>query len=269
MNMHEMGQVFAYLLKYRCAESKIRKNRSHRPGETDIVDILESSEADTIQLFHEFLSGQGLQLREYRDTDFKGIPNGGRVWLLMRNPTERVTPYLGADRIHQIMSLRENEARLTTSTWFLHIWMMYLALVYTRHGRGVSQISEYQDAIFTKSQLIDAVESHIENIRKIGTDKGAEETVFAILDASKGRDIARRVRGFIDLMLSAGLIESIDDDVFQQTLLGAAEFAESYGRTMRHYLNIEDDSMESLVNVTSILTAGAEEKNEDLDNVSD
>jgi len=269
MNMHEMGQVFAYLLKYRCVESKIRKHRSHRPGETDIVEILKSSEPDSIQLFHEFLSGQGLQLREYRDTDFKGIPNGGRVWLLMRNPTEAITPYLGTERLHQIMSLRENEARLTTSTWFLHIWLMYLALVYTRLGRGVSQISEYQDAIFTKLQLIESVESHIESIRKIGIDKGAEETVFAILDSSKGRDVARRVRGFIDLMLSAGLIETIDDDVYQQTLLGAAEFAESYGRTMRHYLKIKEDSMESLVNITSILTAGAEEKNEDLENVPD
>lgn len=270
MNMHDMGQVFSYLLKYRVIESKTRDRRVHRPGETDIVAIMQSCEPDAIVSFHEFLDGQGMQLREYRDTDFKGIPNGGRVWLLMRNPTATIPPYLSTERLHQLMALREDENRLTTSIWFLHIWLMYLALVYTRLGRGVSQISEYQDAIFTKIQLIESVESHVENVRKIGIEKGAEETVFSILDSCKGGAVSRRVRAFIELMLTASLIERIEDDVYQQTLLGAAEFSESYGRTMRHYLNIDESALSGLVNISNILTAAtSEESKEELADVID
>lgn len=261
MNMVEMGQVFAYLLKYRYVESKSRERKKSRSGEGDVAAILQSSSPDSLASFQEFLDGQGLQLREYRDTDFKGIPPGGRVWLMMRSPTGSVAPYLGIERLHQMMALRDNESRTTTSTWFLHVWLLYLALVYTRLGRGVTEISKYQDAVFTKTQLVEAVVSHLEQIRKIGVDKGAEETVFAILDAAKGGDVDRRVSAFLDLMRDAALVISIDSDTYQQTLLGAAEFAECYGRTLQHYLRIDNDSTDSLANVANILTASSSDKN--------
>ncbi len=270
MNMAEMGQVFAYLLKYRYVESKTGDRKKHRPGEGDIAGILQSCSPESFESFQEFLDGHGLQLRECRDTDFKGIPPGGRIWLLMRNPTGVVAPYIGADRLHQMMALRENESRLTTSTWFLHVWLMYLALTYTRLGRGVAEVSQYQDAVFTKTQLVEAVESHLEQVRQIGVDKGAEETVFAILDAAKGGEIDRRVSFFLDLMRESALIENIESDTYQQTLLGAAEFSESYGRTLQHYLHIEEGVTDGLENVASILTANSPEENrEDPANVSD
>lgn len=263
MDMNEMGKVFSYLLKYRVVESNPRGRRSSRPGEPEMARLLLSSDPDSLKAFDDFLGGQGLQLREYRDTDFKGIPVGGRVWLLMRSATEAVPAYLGVERIVQALSLRENEPRLTANTWFLHIWLMYLALVYTRLGRGVSQVSDYVDTSFTKDQLLDAVAQHVENVRQIGVDKGAEEKVFAILDAAKGGDIGRRVRGFLDLMCDAGLIELAEEDTYQQTLLGAAEFAESYGRTLRHYLNIDEGALDSLVNVANTLTGTAPEEREE------
>ncbi|MEW8507226.1 MAG: hypothetical protein AB2598_11010 [Candidatus Thiodiazotropha sp.] len=261
MNMIEMGQVFAYLLKYRYVESKSGDQKRHRPGEGDIAAILQSCSPEAFESFQQFLDGHGLQLREYRDTDFKGIAPGGRIWLMMRNPTGVVAPYMGVDRLHQMMALRENESRLTTSTWFLHVWLMYLALIYTRLGRGVAEVSKYQDAVFTKTQLVEAVVSHLEQVRRIGVDKGAEETVFAILDAAKGGEVDRRVNSFLDLMRDAALIVSIDSDTYQQTLLGAAEFSESYGRTLQHYLHIEEGGVDGLENVTNILMADSPEEN--------
>jgi len=42
MNMVEMGQVIAYLLKYRYVESKTGKRKKHRQGEGEIAGILKS-----------------------------------------------------------------------------------------------------------------------------------------------------------------------------------------------------------------------------------
>lgn len=254
--MTEMGQVYAYLLKHRTIESR-PSGRSSRPDEGDVANLLRHCDPDRLRDFQKFLEGQGLQLREYRDTDFKGIRSGGQVWVLMRRPGTSVPPYLGSEALHRDMALRDGESRLTTGTWFLHIWLQYLSLIYTRLGRGVSQVSEYQDAVFTEEQLIGAVEGHIETVRKIGVSSGAEEAVFSILDTAKGKDIAKRVKAFIGLMLKGNLIESSEQDTYRQTLLGAAEFAESFGRTMRHYLNIQEGTEDSLVNINDTLTVAS------------
>jgi len=251
MDLAEMGLAFQFLLKYRIAESKPMSRRRMRSGESEVVSILRLADIDGIEEFNEFLSPQGLQLREYADTDFGSIPVGGRVWIMVRHPEGTPPEYMTTKRIYECMRLRENESKESNNIWFLHIWLIYLSLIYTRPGRGVSQVSDFKDAMFLEAQLVEAVSEHIENIRNIGVSQGAAQKVVDVLDAEKGGDIARRVKNFIALFCDSALMIHIGDCEYQQTLLGAIEIAEGYERSMRHYIIPEESVLDNIVNVMS------------------
>ena len=86
MNMTEMGEVYAYLLRHRIAEShpQERRRRSSQTGlasERDITAILKDADEEQLQQLRSFLSGQGLQLAVYDSADYPGIPPGGQVYM--------------------------------------------------------------------------------------------------------------------------------------------------------------------------------------------
>lgn len=249
MNMEEMGRVYQYLLKFRVVESKPVGIKRGIRSDVEFADILMRADHSELERFREFLAGQGLQLLEYDDAHYAGIPVGGRVWLLARDPEKVMPSFLTTSPIVESIRLRDSEPRQTSLVWFLHIWLIYLSLTYTRTGRGVSEVSSYQNSLFPTQALIDAVRDHVESIRNVGIEHGAEEKVFAILDAERGNDISRRVKGFLSLMFESRLIISVGEDEYQQSLLGAVEMANGYDRTMRHYLNIEDAVITNIVNV--------------------
>lgn len=249
MNMEEMGRVYQYLLKFRVVESKPVAARRGSRSDVEYADILTRADHADLERFREFLGGQGLQLLEYDDSYYGGIAAGGRVWLLTRGPEGVMPSFLTTHPITESMRLRDNEPKQTSLVWFLHIWLIYLSLVYTRTGRGISEVSSYQNSLFHIQALIDAVHEHVENIRNIGIERGAEEKVFTILDAERGMDISRRVRSFVTLMTESRLLINVGEDECQQSLLGAVEMAVGYDRTMRHYLRIEDAVLQNIVNI--------------------
>lgn len=244
-----MGQAFHFLQHHRTAESKPMSKRRMRKGESEVVSILRSADIEELEHFNDFLRPQGMQLREYSDTDFGAIPVGGRIWLLVRDPEGQPPEYMSIQCVYEGMRLRDNESRESSYIWFLHIWLIYLSLIYTRPGRGVSQVSDFKDAMFLESQLIDAVSEHIESVRSIGIDKGAPNKILTVLDAEKSGDISRRVKSFITLFCDSGLLIQIGDKEYQQTLLGAIELAEGFDRSMRHYIIPEDSVLNNIKNI--------------------
>jgi len=259
VDISEIGQTYQFLLRQRIAESKPSGRRRMRPGESDVVSILRSADVDGIDQFNDFLRPQGMQIREYTDTDFGAIPVGGKIWLLARHPEGNPPEYMSTKRIYEAIRLRDNESHESGNIWFLHIWLIYLSLIYTRPGRGVSQISDYKDAMFLEKQLIDAVREHIEKVRNIGIDKGATRKVVEVLDSEKGSDVSRRIKGFLSLMCDSGLLIQISDGEYQQTLLGAVEIAEGFDRSMRHYIIPEESVLNNIVNVMAPETEQTDE----------
>lgn len=265
MNLADMGHVFQFLLKYRMVESK-PMNRKSKNGEQQIASILNSYEYDDFENFNAFLMPQGFILKIYDDTTMTGIYIGQKAWILARNPEAQVSKYLSVNKVKEHISIKDNESRETCNIWFLHIWLVYLYITYTMIGRGVSQVSLYGDAFFFEDQLTEAVNEHIEVIRQTGIEKGAEEKVFNVLCDSKGTDVVRRVKGFITIMSISRLIAPHKEEgEFCQTLLGAVELSEGYSRSMTHYLNLKDNTLDNIVNTM----APPENDNESIHNNSE
>lgn len=246
MDMSDIGRVYHYLLKYRSVESKPFQRRS-RDGESVIASILRSASINQLDQLNEFLSPQGFKVIEFDDTT-RGVPIAGRVWVLARSNDEPVSTFMSTERIFSEMNVRGSGTQEESAIWFLHIWLIYLSLVYTRAGRGISEVSSYVDATFSREALEEAVQDHISHIRQMGISEAADSKVIEILDSEKGKDISRRVSAYLKLMCSAGLIYEIDKNEYQQTLLGAYEIAQHYDSSLRIPI---DNTLGSLVNIVA------------------
>jgi len=233
MSWAELGEAHAYLLRHRMVESKPSRRRNK--GESRIAEILtDLDDTETLDQFQDLLIGQGFELVEYRDTQMPGIAPGGRVWMLSRRPDIQPPQYFSRDLVLERMALRPQEAKAATSVWYLHIWLIYLSVVYTDLGRGISEVGEYLRARFPQSILSDAVRQHCE--RLLSARPKSEDidstNVITILTDIQGADIDRRVRSFCSVMTEAGLLEDIDrendETVYRQSLLGALEISRNY-----------------------------------------
>lgn len=253
MEMEEIGRVYHYLLKHRSIESKPQLRKS-RPDETLVATILRSASIDQLERFNEFLAPQGFKLVEFDDTT-RGVATAGRVWILARSSEVAASSFLSTERVYSEMNIRDRDSREESAVWFLHIWLIYLSLIYTRGGRGVSEVSSYVDGTFSREILEESVLEHINHIRQIGVSDGASSKVVAILDAEKGKDVSRRISAFLRLMAAAGLIQEFERNEYQQTLLGAYEIAEHYDKSLRIPI---DNTLDNIVN---IVAPNGEDKN--------
>jgi len=256
MDLNEMGQVHAFLLRYRCIESRPR-TRNSRAGEGDLAAVLIEAGVDGLERINRLLAGQGLELLEYTDTDMPGITTGGRVWILARSADASPPPYFSIEQVMARMKLRD-DTRERAAVWYLHIWLIHLALLYSHKGRAVAAVSGYLDSAFAEETLIDSVHGHIERVRGIGLEAGAEQHVFEILTAEHGQDVRRRVRAFLGLMVDSGLLARSDGGVYEQTLLGAVEIANGFSRSLQHILP-DEDALSNIVNLSEPLAEGGSE----------
>ncbi|WP_232825121.1 hypothetical protein [Salinicola sp. RZ23] len=234
MNMMEMGEVVAYLLRYRTAErvpSGGRKRRAARDGqlsERDVCALIDDAQESEREALRDFLAGQGMRLKVFEAGDYPGIAPGSRFFALLPDPELEQPPLYTRDAVFEALKLRQ-ESRAELALWYLQLWLLLHTLIYTRLNRALSDVSRYQEATFVTRELVELVRDQLEILRGLG--ERAPENSRVLLD-ERGEDIPRRVKAFIDLLVRAGHLdlvrESGDEDVWQQTLLGALE-AEQIG----------------------------------------
>lgn len=237
MNMTEMGEVVAYLLRYRTAERQPgggRKRRAAREGqlaERDVCALIDDALDTERESLRDFLAGQGLRLRVFESGDYPGIAPGSRLYALVPDPELEQPPLYTRDPVFAALRLRQ-ESRAELAQWYLQLWLLLHTLLYTRLNRALSDVSRYQEATFATTELVELLREQLEELRGLGDT--APETSRALLD-ERGEDLARRVKAFIDLQMRAGQLEAVREtvadgngDVWQQTLLGALE-AEQVG----------------------------------------
>ena len=247
MNMTEMGEVYAYLLRHRIAETRAQsgRRRASQTGllsERDAASILKEADEQQMADFRAFLAGQGLLLAIYDSADYPGIPPGGQIYMLLRNPEAQLPAMFSQQQVLQRLKIR-HETKETTAVWFIHLWLLMLGLLYTRANRSLSDVSLYQNAVFSQEELADTLRQHLETIRRCGRDSEAtnepEPRQLTILLAEKGDDINRRVKNFIDVLVDACHLSPRGEKIYQQTLLGALE-VEQTGLSHLHHLIAED-----------------------------
>lgn len=249
MNYHEMGQVVAYLLRYRVIESK-PVHRRHFPGERDLAVVLHTADPKSIDHLQQLLAGQGFLLVAKTDTDYRGIATGEWVWMLVRHAEHNPPPHFSQAPLFLAMKIRPNETNESAGVWFLHLWLLYLSLIYTQRGRGVGEVSGYLDATFEREKFLRLVEHHIEEVRKTHDAGSAEARVAKILTDTKGQSLGRRVNAFLALMCDSALLLETAPGVYQQSLLGAVEIDQSFQRGMG--VLIPDASvLEGIVNIAA------------------
>lgn len=257
MQIEDMGQAYHFLLKHRLVETK-PVNRRARNGEESVAEILRYAAVDELQRFNDFLKPQGLLLVEFGD-EMRSVAKGGKVWVLARHPESMPPQFFTLEPVIAAMRLRDTDSREITVLWFLHIWLIYLSLIYTRHGRGISEVSGFVDATFAQDVLTQAVKDHIEHVRSQGIEESVKSRAVAILDSEKGRDVERRVGAFLRLMCQSGLLIEFGDNAYQQTLLGAYELAKGYGRSLRLPV---DNVLNNIVNLAYGAEAALTEEEE-------
>ncbi|APX93497.1 hypothetical protein BWR19_11445 [Halomonas sp. 1513] len=236
MNMSEMGEVVAYLLRYRSAErapGSGRKRRAAREGqlsERDVCALIDDASDLEREALRDFLAGQGLRLKAFESGDYPGIAPGSRYYALLPDPDLEQPPLYTREPVFEALKLRQ-ESRAELAQWYLQLWLLMHTLLYTRYNRALSDVSRYQEATFASNELLDLLREQLEALRSLG--EAAPEASRALLD-ERGEDLNRRVRAFIDLQARAGLLESPREtlaeegdeaggDIWQQTLLGALE----------------------------------------------
>ncbi|GHA97270.1 hypothetical protein [Modicisalibacter luteus] len=237
MNMTEMGEVVAYLLRYRTAERQPgngRKRRAAREGqlaERDVCALIDDALESEREALRDFLAGQGLRLRVFESGDYPGIAPGSRLYALLPDPELEQPPLYTREPVFDALRLRQ-ESRAELAQWYLQLWLLMQTLLYTRLNRALSDVSRYQEATFATSELVELMREQLETLRAQG--ESAPESSRTLLE-ERGEDIARRARAFIDLQVRAGQLETVRDvrddgenDIWQQTLLGALE-AEQVG----------------------------------------
>ncbi|ABA57220.1 hypothetical protein Noc_0706 [Nitrosococcus oceani ATCC 19707] len=257
MDLNDMGQLHAFLMRYRCIESRPR-SRNLRRNESELASILIESGTEGLEQMNRFLAAQGLDLIEFTDTDMPGITTGGRVWVLARSLEAAPPAYFSIEQVMGRMKLRD-DSREVAAVWYLHIWLIHLALLYSHKGRAVSAVSGYLDSAFEKETLIQCVRDHIERVRGVGLETGAEQRVYQILTDERGTDIPKRVRMFLGLMVDSGLLSRADSGVYEQTLLGAVEIRQNFSRTLQHILP-DEDALSNIVNLSAPVAEKGEEE---------
>lgn len=237
MNMTEMGEVVAYLLRYRSAERTPgggRKRRAAREGqlsERDVCALIDDASDLEREALRDFLAGQGLRLKAFESGDYPGIAPGSRYYALLPDPELEQPPLYTREPVFEALKLRQ-ESRAELAQWYLQLWLLMHTLLYTRYNRALSDVSRYQEATFAGAELVELMRDQLESLRALGEE--APEASRVLLE-ERGEDISRRVRAFIELQVRAGLLESLRDaevganaeesggEVWQQTLLGALE----------------------------------------------
>lgn len=248
MNMTEMGEVVAYLLRYRAVErlpSGGRKRRAARDGqlsERDVCALIDDASDLERENLRDFLAGQGLRLKAFESGDYPGIAPGSRYYALLPDPDMDQPPLYTREPVFDALRLRQ-ESRAELATWYLQLWLLMHTLMYTRYNRALSDVSRYQEATFSGAELLDLLRDQVETLRSLGD--ATNEVQRSLLD-ERGEDLSRRVRAFIDLHVKAGFLESLRDDdplagdVWQQTLLGALESEQIGVHQLEHLQALAD-----------------------------
>lgn len=227
----ELGHVFSFLMENRALRSFAAAGQRLKPQEAEYAKFWAYGATERERAFmDDFLQSQGFKVKRYDSFDMPaGIPEGQFVYLLLRDGTGSLSTWANSEQaVERVRCKYENkpEPKDHARIWLALLWFSMLHLLYARIGRGVSEVSRYQEARFSKDELADIVRETIENQRKLEV----EEPSFvreAILSNGDPK-IPNRVKAFTAYLIEINNLVEIEPGVCQQTLLSAAEMGVNF-----------------------------------------
>lgn len=232
MNNSDLGRVQAYLLRHRYAETKSAR-RSIKQEERDIATMLRDADSSMRTLLDEIFDGQGLELKSFNEFEAAGIQVGATVFVLARKPDSE-PPFLGTEKlITRMMQVRGGVGNNDAKIWFTQLWFVLLDLLYSRKNRSPNSLQDWVETTFVKDIFVDAVKEYInDHVRKIDPSTLRIDAVYKALTGQKEGTVTQLCNAFLDLMADAGLIDSVGQDGYRQTLLFAYEMKINYDRQL-------------------------------------
>lgn len=256
MTPYEMGRISAFLTKHRKIEDRADKRGAQR-DEKDLALVLREASIENMRDLEELMSGQGFTLVTLNSFDIPGIGQGSRVHLLVRR-TDSTCPLLDFNKIVERMAPPNGRA-ITAKIWFTQIWLAHLDILYTQRDRSPKESHQWIEAAFTREILEDAVRDHINShVRRINPNELEISEVYEVLSAEKGTDISRYTKRFLDLMCDSGLLETLQEDVYRQSLLAAIEMKENFDRTLAPLMIDDEADGPGTVKRTTLASAAVE-----------
>ncbi len=253
MNMEEMGQVVAYLLRHRIVETRPASGRSNDEERSVAKILLSMAPEDRLSLGGIF-AGMRLVVVDYDSFSIPALPKNARVFLLARDiaqgdPSSVLAPEIIVDAMRE----KGNESAAEAAAWFVHLWLVHLELIYTDKGRAPSQLQQYAEGMFDFDVFLAKVREHFEDLRQsLDRNEIPANAVFKTFEKSSQAEEDRRCRRFVKLMVDASLLTTIAKDTYQQTLLSAYEIKRNYERGLQQF--VMDASAKKYSLATSILT---------------
>lgn len=236
------GRLTGWLFSHRQIRTRIPKGEYFKEGEKELSLEIRQIEDDERAFLMDYFAFNGFKLIVFGWEEFKGIPEGGQIWTIIRDPLAgNPPPWISEAEARARLSLG-TESKKVTCIWTLVIYLHYLSYAYTLIGRHPSEISRYVDAVFTKNQLFESLKEWLNELAKENSQK---TEITAILTSESEPQLYRRVSKLLDFLKETNCISfSKEDDAYSQTLLGAAEVFEHYDGEIS-YLVPKDEITES------------------------
>lgn len=236
LDLTRISRIEAYLLRCRMLYSRAPEGRRLTDLEADMAGAMQSLGDEEYDLLYQLLRGKGYGLRAH-DATTPGVPRGGQCWLIVREPGYDGPELLTTQRMWKLCALRSDEPKAVTVYWVTFLWFVTMSFLYDRPGRALSEVSEYLTPVFTRDELEAKVREILEELRTAGLHAdGAGAPVAAALlggaeaeRATATKDVKRRVKRFLDMMLEARMLDRLsggDEDIYRQSLLCAEQMAE-------------------------------------------
>jgi hypothetical protein len=251
--MEEIGQVLAYLLQHRVVETRPAGGRS-TDDERATAKLLLNMAPDDRRVLEKLVAGMHLILVDYDSYSIPALPKGNRVYLLARNIADgNPAGLLSSEIITEAMKEKSNESAREAASWFVHLWLVHLDMIYTDHGRPPSSMDRYAEGMFDFDKFLARVREHFEELRQ-GLDRNEVpfNAVFKTFEKASHTEGERRCRRFVNLMVDSALLTTTAKDTYQQTLLSSFEIKRNYEHGLQQY--VLDASAKRYQLGTSILT---------------
>lgn len=251
----DFGFLHAFLLKNRVVETR-PSGRKTSAEEKRAAAVIRAMDPMSFEQFASFLSGQGFELVHRDSSDAPGVHAQNDIWLLLRNGRNPVPEWISVEPAIEAVKIG-SDTNTEAATWFIHIYLHYLAIIYSSRQRGVSEVSGFQDSGFRTEDLLETVRRHIETLRRTASADETTNSVVKTLTTERGTDVERRVKRFLSVMVTSGLLIEVEEDAYQQSLLGAVEIAENYQRSLGAIVP-KENVLSGLVNYINPVTGMGE-----------
>lgn len=256
MTQSEMGQIMAFLLKYRRLETIPTKRRKDI-DEKALATKLRNASSDDRAAVEQMLHGFGHDLISYTWSTTQGLAPGADVFLLVRR-TDGEHSLFSEKWIEERMQVRGDSVR-DRRIWFCQFWFVLYSMFYSMRGRVPNEVGRYVDTTFAKSELVGATRKYInEFVRKLDPDQIADKAIHVCLTAEHGALLDQYADRFLGLMVDGGQLDEVSKDKYRQSLLSAAEIKSNFLQGLEPLFAKITQSENPLEPTTSLLVKAGE-----------